>query len=137
MYAIRSYYALAVLAAPLQAEEAPLRPSAGLLFKHPELLRPGTCTMYREGGAGWLMPEPLYYLRGTVLSSEVTTRHLNACPRITSYNVCYTKLLRPVTEETSMEFVFAATLLSILLWVAARSHADRRSRHATAADFRE
>jgi len=36
-----------------------------------------------------------------------------------------------------MEFVFAATLLSILLWVAARSHADRRSRHATAADFRE
>lgn len=72
--------ALAVLAAPLQAEEAPLRPSAGLLFKHPELMRPGACTMYREGGAGWILPEPLYYLRGTVLGSEVTTRRLTECP---------------------------------------------------------
>jgi hypothetical protein len=27
-----------------------------------------------------------------------------------------------------MEFVFAATLLSLLLWVAARSHAGRRRR---------
>ncbi|RKT58672.1 hypothetical protein DFR40_1694 [Azonexus fungiphilus] len=30
-----------------------------------------------------------------------------------------------------MEFVFAATLLSILLWVAARSHAGRRRHTAT------
>lgn len=74
--------ALAMLAMPLQAEEAPLRPSAGLLFKHPELLRPGTCTMYREGGAGWILLEPLYYLRGNVLGSEVTTRRLTHCPTV-------------------------------------------------------
>lgn len=36
-----------------------------------------------------------------------------------------------------MEFVFAATLLSILLWVAARSYAARRHRQTVRADFRE
>lgn len=74
--------ALALLALPLQAEEAPLRPSASLLFKYPELLRPGSCTVYREGGAGWIMVEPMYYLRGTVVSSEVTTRQLQQCPAV-------------------------------------------------------
>lgn len=74
--------ALALLAVPLQAEEASLRPSASLLFKYPELLRPGSCTVYREGGAGWIMVEPMYYLRGTVVSSEVTTRKLQQCPAV-------------------------------------------------------
>jgi hypothetical protein len=36
-----------------------------------------------------------------------------------------------------MEIVFAATLLSLLLWVAARSHAARRQRQTARADFRE
>jgi len=71
---------LAVLVLPLQAAEPVLRPSAGLLFKHPDLLRPGSCVAYREGGAGWILVEPLYYLRGTVTSAEVTTRRLEQCP---------------------------------------------------------
>lgn len=77
---------LTVLALPLQAEESALRPSAGLLFKHPELLRPGSCVAYREGGAGWILVEPLYYLRGTVSSAEVTTRRLVQCPVIAGKN---------------------------------------------------
>ncbi len=36
-----------------------------------------------------------------------------------------------------MEFVFAATLLSILLWVATRSHAGRRQRQTVRPDFQE
>lgn len=36
-----------------------------------------------------------------------------------------------------MEFVFAATLLSLLLWVAARSHAGVRRRSSARADNRE
>jgi len=73
---------LAVLALPLQAEEPALRASASLLFKYPELVRSGTCVAYREGGAGWIMVEPLYYLRGTVTSAEVTTRRLERCPEL-------------------------------------------------------
>jgi len=72
--------ALLVLPPHLQAEEPALRASAGLLFKYPELLRPGTCVTYREGGAGWILREPLYYLRGTVATAEVTTRRVDLCP---------------------------------------------------------
>ena len=71
---------LAVLVLPLQAAEPVLRPSASLLFKYPDLLRPGSCVAYREGGAGWILVEPLYYLRGTVTSAVVTTRRLEQCP---------------------------------------------------------
>jgi hypothetical protein len=73
---------LALLVLPLQAEEPALRASAGLLFKYPELLRPGSCVTYREGGAGWILREPLYYLRGTVTTAEVTTRRLERCPEL-------------------------------------------------------
>ena len=43
---------LAGLACAVQADEAPLRPSARLLFKHPDMLRAGQCVRYEEGGAG-------------------------------------------------------------------------------------
>ena len=43
------------LACAAQADEAPLRPSARLLFKQPEMLRTGQCVRYEEGGAGWVM----------------------------------------------------------------------------------
>lgn len=75
-------FVLALLVLPLQAEEPALRASAGLLFKYPELLRPGSCVTYREGGAGWILREPLYYLRGTVTTAEVTTRRLERCPEL-------------------------------------------------------
>lgn len=64
------------------AESAVLRPSASLLFKYPELLQPGTCVMYREGGAGWVLTEPLYYLKAHVIAAAVSTRQLPHCPLV-------------------------------------------------------
>lgn len=75
-------FVLAILALPLQAQEPVLRASAGLLFKHPEVVRPGSCVSYREGGAGWILVEPLYYLRGTVTAASVSTRRLEQCPTV-------------------------------------------------------
>lgn len=73
--------ALAVLTFCAQAAEpVVLRPSAKLLFKQPELLKPGQCARYEEGGAGWVATEPVFYLRGEVLAAEVHTRHLGKCP---------------------------------------------------------
>lgn len=74
--------ALTLLALPALAEEAALRPSARLLFKQPELLQPGSCVFYEEGGAGWIVTEPVYYLKGKVISAEVRTRHLGVCPQV-------------------------------------------------------
>lgn len=73
---------LAVLAAPAMAGEMLLRPSANLLFKHPELLQPGHCVRYEEGGAGWVVTDPVFYLKGTVVSAEVRSRRLRLCPEV-------------------------------------------------------
>ncbi|HEX6736383.1 MAG TPA: hypothetical protein VF096_16360 [Azonexus sp.] len=74
--------ALAALAAPALADDAALRPSARLLFKHPELLQPGHCVRYEEGGRGWVVTEPVFYLKGTVLAAEVRSRQLPVCPQV-------------------------------------------------------
>ena len=72
--------ALACLSLSAQAAEPVLRPSARLLFKQPEMLRAGQCVRYEEGGAGWVASDPVYFLKGEVLSTEVRTRHLGTCP---------------------------------------------------------
>lgn len=79
--------ALACLSLPVAAVEPALRPSAQLLFKQPELLRPGSCVRYEEGGAGWVVTDPVYYLKGEVLASEVQTRHLGLCPVVPGKNI--------------------------------------------------
>lgn len=73
---------LVILAMAAQADEPALRPSARLLFAQPELLRPGTCAMVKEGGAGWILTEPVYWLRGTVVAAEVRSRRLDVCPEV-------------------------------------------------------
>lgn len=70
------------LAGGVQADELSLRPSAKLLFAQPELLRPGACVVYREGGAGWIATEPVFWLRGKVISAEVRPRRLERCPEV-------------------------------------------------------
>ncbi len=83
-------YLLAVLVAlalNAQADDAPLRPSARLLFKQPEMLRPGQCVRYEEGGAGWVAREPVFYLQGEVLAAEVRTRRLASCPQVPGKNI--------------------------------------------------
>lgn len=57
-----------------------MRLAGRMLFKMPELAKPGACVMYREGGAGWILTEPVYWLRGTTVGSEVRKRKLDVCP---------------------------------------------------------
>lgn len=73
---------LPLLVAPAIADEPLLRPSASLLFKYPELLQPGHCVRYEEGGAGWVVTDPVFYLKGSVVSAEVRTRRLRTCPAV-------------------------------------------------------
>ena len=77
----------AFLALNAQADDAPLRPSARLLFKQPEMLRAGQCVRYEEGGAGWVVTEPVFYLKGEVLATEVRTRRLARCPLVQGKNI--------------------------------------------------
>lgn len=79
--------ALAWLALSAQAAEPALRPSARLLFKDPDMLKAGQCVRYEEGGAGFIMTEPVFYLRGEVLASAVETRHLGHCPLVPGKNL--------------------------------------------------
>lgn len=63
------------------ADEA-LRLSQSLAFRQPELTRPGTCVMYREGGSGWLLTEPQYWVKGQVVSAHARKHRLELCPLI-------------------------------------------------------
>lgn len=69
---------------PLLATHAEdnMRLSARMLFKVPELTRPGACVMYREGGAGWILTEPQYWLKGTVISAEPRKTRIELCPLV-------------------------------------------------------
>lgn len=72
----------ALLALPADAADDGMRLEKRLLFRNPELSRPGSCVMYREGGAGWIVTEPVYWLKGTTLSAEVRKRKLARCPEV-------------------------------------------------------
>lgn len=69
-----------------QATSPLLRPSARLLFKQPDLLRPGQCVRYREGGAGWVMTDPTFHITGVVLGSRIEARRLGTCPQVPGKN---------------------------------------------------
>ena len=66
----------------LAAEE--MRLAGRMLFKLPELAKPGACVMYREGGAGWILTEPVYWLKGTTVAAEVRKRAIGVCPTTAS-----------------------------------------------------
>lgn len=51
-----------------------------MVFKDPSLTQAGRCVAYREGGSGWIITDPVYYVKGRVLSSEIKTRTLGVCP---------------------------------------------------------
>lgn len=69
------------------ADEPVLRPSARLIFNKPDLLQPGACVAYKEGGSGWIFAEPVFYLQGRVLATEVRGRRLKTCPNVPGKNV--------------------------------------------------
>ena len=81
------FAALVWLATPALAAEPVLRPSARLLFKQPEMLQPGRCVVYQEGGHGWIATDPVYFLRGRVIAAEVRSRHLGKCPLVPGKNI--------------------------------------------------
>ena len=81
------FVALLLLATPALAAEPALRSSARSLFKQPEMLQPGRCVAYEEGGNGWIATEPVYFLKGRVISAEVRTRHLGKCPVVPGKNL--------------------------------------------------
>lgn len=64
-----------------------MRLSGRMLFKEPELTRPGACLLYREGGAGWILTEPQYWLKGTVISAEPRKFKPEICPVVPGKNV--------------------------------------------------
>lgn len=70
--------------AALAAED--MRLADSMLFKQPELAKPGACVMYREGGAGWILTEPVYWLKGTTIASEVRKRTPGICSDATGSN---------------------------------------------------
>lgn len=59
-----------------------MRLSGRMLFKVPELARPGACVLYREGGAGWILTEPQYWLKGTVVSAAPKKLMPELCPLV-------------------------------------------------------
>ncbi len=61
--------------------------SARLLETPPEFLQAGACAAYREGGAGALFAEPVYYMQGQVLEVGRQTRRLEACPVVPGKNI--------------------------------------------------
>lgn len=71
----------ALLVGAAVADDVPaLRPSARLLFGQPELMQPGSCVIYREGGSGWILGDPVYWLKGRVVLGEIRSRRLQRCP---------------------------------------------------------
>lgn len=57
-----------------------LRLTQGLAAPQPELLKPGQCVRYQEGGAGFLGREPLFWLEGTVVAARHEQLLLKQCP---------------------------------------------------------
>lgn len=57
-----------------------MRLAGRMLFKEPELAKPGACVMYREGGAGWIITEPVYWLKGRTVAAQVQKRRIEVCP---------------------------------------------------------
>jgi hypothetical protein len=78
---------LALAVTPVLAADPALRPSARLLFKQPEMMQAGKCVVYEEGGSGWIMTDPVYYLKGKVVSARVEPRNLARCPVVAGKNI--------------------------------------------------
>ncbi|MCK6389803.1 MAG: hypothetical protein L6Q40_02095 [Azonexus sp.] len=100
------FFCVLLAAGSVLAAEPVLRPSASLLFKHPEVLRAGTCVAYEEGGAGWIATEPVFYLRGEVVGAGVQTRHLKVCPDVPG------KQMAQYTREEFVRYVRANPCVS-------------------------
>ncbi len=80
MFWLRSVLPLCLfLSLSAVADEAGnLQLSSGLAAS-PEVLRPGQCVRYQEGGTGFLGRTPMYWLEGVVLEARHEARSLLPC----------------------------------------------------------
>lgn len=53
-----------------------------LIFVHPELTRPGSCVILKEGAEGFLLREPTYWLKARVVSARLKPHAMQACPSV-------------------------------------------------------
>lgn len=53
--------------------------------------QPGDCVMFREGGSGWLLQAPTYWLRGSIASLSHERRMAGLCPAIDKPLAAYSR----------------------------------------------
>ncbi|EXI66827.1 MAG: hypothetical protein AW08_02414 [Candidatus Accumulibacter adjunctus] len=53
--------------------------------------QPGDCVLLREGGDGWLLRAPTYWLRGTIAALVPQRRRAELCPQIGKPLAAYTR----------------------------------------------
>ncbi len=85
---------LAIVSSATQADDT-MRLDTRLTLARPELATPGSCVVYREGGAGWLLTEPVYWLKGTTVSYVIKRREVTLCPDAGN---------KPISRYTREEF---------------------------------
>lgn len=56
-----------------------------------EMPQIGDCVIFREGGDGWLITTPVYWLRGTIAALSPERRLATRCPAIDRPTVAYTR----------------------------------------------
>lgn len=71
--------ALACVAAPLRADDAVRAPVAG------------DCAVYREGGEGFVLTTPIYWVRGTIVEVYRQHRRMDLCPVLAHKPENYTR----------------------------------------------
>jgi len=54
----------------------------------------GGCAIFREGGAGWLLKAPTYWLKGSIVGISRERRMANLCPQIGKPTSAYTQAER-------------------------------------------
>ncbi|MBP9805194.1 MAG: hypothetical protein KBE22_09865 [Candidatus Accumulibacter sp.] len=58
----------------------------------PAAPQPGDCVTFREGGSGWLLKAPTYWLRGVIAGVSRERRMAKVCPRIGKPVSAYTRV---------------------------------------------
>lgn len=89
----RSLQALGVvmLVASALADEGPPAATRPIAQSDPQI---GDCVIFREGGAGWLLKAPTYWLKGSIAGIARERRVARLCPRIGKPASAYTQLDR-------------------------------------------
>lgn len=83
---MRSFALLLSLVLPLATVAAPAAGAEG-----GRLPAQGDCARYREGGGGYILKEPTYWLRGTVIEVYLRPHRMEVCPNPGKPRAHYTR----------------------------------------------